>query len=101
MEIIVGVPLFKYFKRIKLLSFRALRPGDPGWIYRARVPTPSNKDYVIRPKWKVEEESERKVIQGLKMKRGYVDIYMHIAPFHSQPSDCDCCHCLGFEWSAK
>ena len=41
------------------------------------MPTPSNKDYVIRPKWKVEEESERKVIQGLKMKRGYVHIYAH------------------------
>lgn len=67
---------------------KALRPGDPGFCARARVPMPSNKDYVVRPKWNVEVESNRGPMKkGLsrvdKQMRRFADIRRLTKPGHA------------------
>jgi len=34
----------------------ALKPGDPGWVSRARVPMPDAQEYIRRPEWQNNEQ---------------------------------------------
>jgi len=54
------------------------RPGDPGWVGRARVPMVDNKEYVNRPAWQnheaIQQGAKKKKIDLLeKHKRSFAD----------------------------
>lgn len=54
------------------------RPGDPGWVGRARVPMVDNKEYVNRPAWQnheaIQNGAKKKKIDLLeKHKRSFAD----------------------------
>jgi transcription factor SPN1 len=57
-----------------------LRPGEKGWVPRARVPMPSMRDYVVRPKSSVEVEINR----GSASKRSMGRIDKHLRNFREK-----------------
>lgn len=54
-----------------------LKPGDPGWVGRARVPMVKNREYINRPDWQSHEDvsqTKKKTINLLeKHKRSFAD----------------------------
>ena len=55
-----------------------LRPGDPGWCYRARVPMPQSASYTKRPEWEGEAISSKKK-GGKGAKKSKMDKYIKVA----------------------
>ena len=56
---------------------KELKPGDPGWIPRARVPMPETQEYVKRPEWQSTTDISRPLKKGIdfveKHKRKFAD----------------------------
>lgn len=50
----------------------AHKPGDKGWIPRARVPAPSMRDYVIRPRSKVDGDIGKNMRRPANMLEKYM-----------------------------
>ncbi|PAA84726.1 hypothetical protein BOX15_Mlig004680g2, partial [Macrostomum lignano] len=54
------------------------KPGEPGYVGRARVPMPSNKDYVVRPKPRVDMDAVKLASAAPKKRERQVWFERHV-----------------------